>query len=74
MIVTSQYMNILARIALQNPDLLLHCLRTADSSQDVVTQFVDKWAGQKVYRQFDVADNSLTVSVKRKVVNSTQWV
>jgi hypothetical protein len=49
MIISSQYMNILARIALQNPDLLLHVLRTADSSQDVVLQFVEKWAGQKVY-------------------------
>jgi len=48
MIVTSQYMNILARIALQNPDLLLHVIRTADSSQDVVSQFVERWADQKV--------------------------
>ena len=47
MIVASQYMNILARIALQNPDLLLHVIRTADSRQDVVSQLVDRWAGQK---------------------------
>lgn len=48
MIVTSQSMNILARLALQNPDLLLHYLRTVDSSPDIVYRFVDKWAGPKV--------------------------
>jgi len=48
MIVTSQYMNILARIALQNPDLLLHFIRTIESNDQIVTQFVEKWAGQKV--------------------------
>jgi len=47
MIVTSQNMNILARLALQNPDLLLHFLRT-DTSPDIVSRFVDKWAGPKV--------------------------
>jgi hypothetical protein len=41
-------MNILSRIALQNPDLLLHFLRTAESGHDVVAQFVELWAGQKV--------------------------
>ena len=51
MIVTSQYMNILARLALQNPELLLHFLRTADTSPDIVARFVDKWAGQKVCRR-----------------------
>jgi len=53
-IITSQYMNILARVALQNPDLLLHFLRTADSSQDVVTHFVDKWSGTKVKRNLEL--------------------
>jgi hypothetical protein len=48
MIVTSQNMNILARLALQNPDLLLHYLRTMDARPDIVSIFVDKWAGQKV--------------------------
>ena len=47
-------MNILARVALQNPDLLLHFLRTADSSQDVVTHFVDKWSGTKVKRNLEL--------------------
>ena len=48
MIVTSQNMNILARLALENPDLLLHFLRSVDNSPDIVSRFVDKWAGQKV--------------------------
>jgi len=62
MIVTSQYMNILARIALQNPDLLLHYIRTVESGQDIVTQFVDKWAGQKVpISTLILANYSLTV-------------
>ena len=74
MIVTSQYMNILARVALQNPDLLLHFLRNADSSPDVVTQFVDKWAGTKVNITWSFIKGSLTVSVKQRVANSTQWV
>jgi hypothetical protein len=50
MIVTSQYMNILSRIALQNPELLLRFLRPAGSGQNIVPQFVEKWAGQKVYK------------------------
>lgn len=74
MIVASQYMNILARIALQNPDLLLHVIRTADSRQDVVSQLVDRWAGQKVLSSYHCTHSSSTVSVKRKVENSTQWV
>ena len=74
MIVTSQYMNILARIALQNPDLLLHVIRTADSSQDVVSQFVERWAGQKVVSWYHCTNGSLTVSDRLKVENSTQWV
>jgi hypothetical protein len=74
MIVTSQYMNILARIALQNPDLLLHVIRTADSSQDVVSQFVERWAGQKVVSYYYRTNGSLTVSDRLKVENSTQWV
>ena len=67
-------MNILARVALQNPDLLLHFLRTADSSQDVVTQFVDKWAGTKVRLDSSPANYSLIVSVNQRVANSMQWV
>ena len=51
MIVTSQNMNILARLALENPDLLLHFLRSVDNSPDIVSRFVDKWAGQKVSSQ-----------------------
>lgn len=45
-------MNILARIALQNPDLLLHFLRSGNPSNDIAGQFVEKWAGPKVSRTF----------------------
>jgi len=73
MIVASQYMNILARISLQNPDLLLHVIRTADGGHDVVSQFVQRWAGQKVLFSYGRAHGSLIVSVKLKAENSTQW-
>jgi hypothetical protein len=53
MIVTSQYMNILARLAIQSPELLLHFLRSLDTSSDIVSRFVDKWAGQKVNAAID---------------------
>ena len=53
MIVTSQYMNILARLAIQSPELLLHFLRSLDSSSDIISRFVDKWAGQKVKTGID---------------------
>jgi hypothetical protein len=53
MIVTSQYMNILARLAIQSPELLLHFLRSLDTSSDIVSRFVDKWAGQKVNTGID---------------------
>jgi hypothetical protein len=48
MFVTSQYMNILARVALENPDLLLRFMRTPDASPDIVSRFLKSWAGQKV--------------------------
>jgi hypothetical protein len=69
MIVTSQNMNILARLALQNPDLLLHYLRTVDPSPDIVSRFVDKWAGPKVDLPRVDTDNSLTVSACPRVEN-----
>ena len=74
MIVTSQYMNILARIALQNPDLLLHVIRSADSSQDVISNFVERWAGQKVIASYTCVNCSLTTLVRPKVESSMQWV
>ena len=73
-IISSQYMNILARVALQNPDLLLHFLRAADSSQDVVTQFVEKWSGTKVQSHSNPPNHSLTVSANQRVASSMQWV
>lgn len=69
MIVTSQNMNILARLALQNPDLLLHFLRTVDTSPDIVSRFVDKWAGPKVNPLFAAVDISSTASVNPRVEN-----
>jgi hypothetical protein len=48
MVVTSQYMNILARVALENPDLLLRFVRTPDASPDIVSRLLKSWAGQKV--------------------------
>jgi hypothetical protein len=59
MIVTSQYMNILARLALQSPELLLHFLRSLDTSSDIVSRFVDKWAGQKVNTAIDPANGAV---------------
>jgi hypothetical protein len=42
-------MNILARVALQSPQLLLHFLRAQDTNPDIVSLFLQKWAGQKVF-------------------------
>ena len=71
---TSQNMNILARLALQNPDILLHFLRSGDTSPDIVSRFVDKWAGPKVTLNFTFADDSSIVSDSQKVENSMRWV
>jgi hypothetical protein len=49
-IVSAQNMNILARIALQNPDLLLHLVRTTHAGEDIAPAFVERWSGQKVFR------------------------
>ena len=48
-IITSQYLNILARIALQNSELELNILRgTLNAGEDVVSGFIERWAGPKV--------------------------
>jgi hypothetical protein len=48
MIVSSQNMNIISRLALQNPELVLNFLRAVEQFHDVVPQFVERWAGPKV--------------------------
>jgi len=47
-IISAQNTNILARIALQNPNLLLHLVRTTHSGEDIAPSFVDRWSGPKV--------------------------
>jgi hypothetical protein len=54
--VASQYLNIISRIALKYPALLIDYIRQMDPDQDVFPQFLDKWAGQRV------ADSSLYFS------------
>ena len=74
MIVSSQNMNILARVAIQNPDLLLDFLRAVEPSHDIVPEFVERWSGPKVVSSRNIADHSSILLDKRRVGNSTPWV
>jgi len=74
LIVSSQNMNILARVAIQNPDLLLDFLRAVEPSHDIVPQFVERWSGPKVVYSPNIAENSSILLDKQRVGNSMPWV
>jgi hypothetical protein len=74
MIVSSQNMNIISRLALQNPELVLNFLRAVEQFHEVVPQFVERWAGPKVGSfQEDLSDNSLIRLAKLRVESSMPW-
>jgi hypothetical protein len=75
MIVSSQNMNIISRLALQNPELVMNFLRAVEQFHEVVPQFVERWAGPKVgsFRE-DISDDSLIRLAKLRVENSVLWV
>lgn len=75
MIVSSQNLNIISRLTLQNPELVLNFLRAVEQFHEVVPQVVERWAGPRVgsFRE-EMSDDSLIRLAKLRVENSMLWV